>query len=159
VTLANLELAVGTLTGVVGTWVGVMGWRASKSAARAEVGIRLLDAVQAYEAALQPYRERYLSSGLTIRPGDRELILEHLPALKAARDRLLVALHRAEPDDFRFCRSLAELEIRKFDARNVSCLVNAAKAARADVSGGSRPSVPDGDNYEIVSVASVKLLS
>jgi len=116
--------------------------------------------VQAYEAALGPYRERYLSPGLTIRQGDRELILENLPALQAARDRLIVALHRAEPDDFRFCRQLSELEIRKFDAGNVSYLINAAKAARADaVSGGSRPSIRDGDNYEIVSVASVKLLS
>jgi hypothetical protein len=160
VTFANVELAVGTLTGVVGAWVGVTGWRASRSAARAEVRVGLLDAVRAYEAALEPYQKRYLSPGPTIRQGDRELVLENLPALQAARDSLLVALHRAEPDDFRFCRRLAELEIRKFDAGAVLYLVNAAKAARADaVSGGSRPSIPDGDNYEIVSVASVKLLS
>jgi hypothetical protein len=77
-----------------------------------------------------------------------------------ARDRLIVALHGAEPDDFRFCRRLSELEIRKFDAGNVSYLINAAKAARADaVSGGFQPLIPDGDNSEIVSVASVKLLS
>jgi hypothetical protein len=55
VTLANLVLAVGTLTGVVGMGVGVMARRASKGAARAEVRRGFLDAVRAYEAALQPY--------------------------------------------------------------------------------------------------------
>jgi hypothetical protein len=163
VTFADVELAVGTvgtLTGVVGAWVGVTGWRASRRASGAEVRVGLLDAVQVYEAALEPYRERFLSPGLTSRPGDRELILENLPALNAARDRLLVALHRAEPDEFRFCRRLSELEIRRFDTSNVPYLVNAARSARADaVAGGSRPSIPDGANYEVVSVRSVKLLS
>lgn len=160
---ANVELAVGivgTLAGIVGTWVGVTGLRASRRAAMAETRVGLLDAVQAYEAALEPYRERYLSSGLTSRPGDRELILENLPPLNAARDRLRVALERAEPDGFRFCRRLGKLEIRRFNAANVSHVVNAVMAARAEaVSGGARLPIPDGENYEVVAVSSAALLS
>jgi hypothetical protein len=112
--------------------------------------------------ALAPLRDRFLSSSPTSRPGDSELIARHVPALRAARERLVALLHQAAPGDLRFCRRLSEFEIVRFDATNVSRVLNALMAARSEAVYGeasSRPPIPDGENYEVVSVSSTTLLS
>jgi hypothetical protein len=83
-----------------------------------------------------------------------------MPAVQSARDRLRVALGRARSDQFRLCRRLGELEIRRFDSGTISRASNVLMAARAEaVAGGTKPPIPDGENYEVVAVSSATLLS